>query len=680
MHLKRLELLGFKSFANKTVLELDQGVTAIVGPNGSGKSNVVDAVRWALGEQSLRAVRSKKSDEVIFAGNSKRAPVGMAEVTLVLDNSDSSLPLAFSEVSVTRRQYRSGEGEYLINRSRARLKDVVELLTHANLGPDAYAVVSQGAVDEVLLQRPEERRALLETAADIARHQLKLKESLDRLSETNGNLQRVEDIQSEITPQLSRLRIQASRARRYEEVAERLRHSLQWRYLLQVRQAVQRTEVALAGERERAQAVGESSRSLELLRHRVSAAREQLREQERSLEASRERLANLRLAKARGDRELALAREREASHRRELREAEEELASAQKEHRDLETEMARLRTSRTAMAARETEARSAMEPVEAERRRAQAEMRIVQAQLDRSASDRQGGATRRSELQERCNALQRQLKRAEEGRGESEEAARAASARLAQLEQEIGALAAEMETLRTAVKEFEARRQEVQRSLAELAARTEAARRRERASWERDSHLRNRLSLLQSLRNENRGMPTGTRKLLEAGLPGIRGVLASIIQVPQQYVTAVAAALGSAQTHLVSDGFQEALYALGTLQNGSGRATVSPLRLEEHCQREEPIRAFRSGLNGTMDGLGFHGFASDLVSPEPGAEELCARYLGLTMVVETLADAVELFQRLNRHTGGTMPFQVVTVDGRLLRARGDMSSAPAPDK
>ena len=133
MHLKRLELLAFKSFASKTIVELDRGMTALVGPNGSGKSNVVDAVRWALGEQSLRAVRSRKSEEVIFSGNARRSSVGMAEVTLVLDNSDGDLPVPFAEVSITRRQYRSGEGEYPINRARARLRDVIELLSHASL-------------------------------------------------------------------------------------------------------------------------------------------------------------------------------------------------------------------------------------------------------------------------------------------------------------------------------------------------------------------------------------------------------------------------------------------------------------------------------------------------------------------------------------------------------------------
>ena len=174
MHLRRLDLVGFKSFASRTSTELQPGIVVVVGPNGSGKSNIADGVLWVLGEQSAKAVRARKPEEVIFAGSASRQPLGMAEVSLVLDNGDRSLPIEFEEVRVTRRLFRSGDSEYLLNGSKVRLKDITQLLLHAGLSPDSYSVVGQGSIDELILQRPDERRVAFENVADIRRHQLRL--------------------------------------------------------------------------------------------------------------------------------------------------------------------------------------------------------------------------------------------------------------------------------------------------------------------------------------------------------------------------------------------------------------------------------------------------------------------------------------------------------------------------
>ncbi len=178
MFLKRLDVQGFKTFASRTEFVFDAGITAIVGPNGSGKSNIADAVRWVLGEQSARPLRIKRSDDVIFAGSGARARVGMAEVSITLDNSSKWLPIDFNDVTITRRAYRSGESEYLINKSRVRLRDVVDLLLAGNIGQNNYTVIGQGAIDAALSLRPEERRVLFEEAADIKRYQIKRNEAL----------------------------------------------------------------------------------------------------------------------------------------------------------------------------------------------------------------------------------------------------------------------------------------------------------------------------------------------------------------------------------------------------------------------------------------------------------------------------------------------------------------------
>ena len=218
MFLRRLDLVGFKSFAPKSSTEFPQtqGIAVIVGPNGSGKSNIADAVLWVLGEQSVKAVRARKPEEVIFAGSASRQPLGMAEVSLILDNADGSLPIEFGEVRVTRRLYRSGDSEYLLNGSRVRLRDITQLLLHAGLSPDSYTVIGQGSIDELILQRPEERRVAFESAADIRRHQLKLNDTRSKLAGTEANLVRVQDVLAELAPHVRRLKGQADRAARVE--------------------------------------------------------------------------------------------------------------------------------------------------------------------------------------------------------------------------------------------------------------------------------------------------------------------------------------------------------------------------------------------------------------------------------------------------------------------------------
>src|SRR5919202_6067475 len=200
MYLKQLELVGFKSFPQRTRLVFEPGITAIVGPNGSGKSNVADAVRWALGEQSVRALRGRRGEDVIFAGGGQRHPLGMAEVTLLLDNADERIPLPVAEVAIARRLYRSGEGEYLANGSRVRLRDVTEWLLGAGLGPDSYCVVGQGTIEQLVLQRPEDRRVLLEDAADVRRHALRLAETEQKLAATAANLERARDLAAALAP------------------------------------------------------------------------------------------------------------------------------------------------------------------------------------------------------------------------------------------------------------------------------------------------------------------------------------------------------------------------------------------------------------------------------------------------------------------------------------------------
>ena len=223
MYFKKLSLQGFKSFADPVTIEFDKGITCVVGPNGSGKSNISDALRWVLGEQSPKMLRGGKMDEVIFAGTDKRQPKGMAEVSLVIDNTDHSLPVDFDEVSITRRMYRSGESEYLINGSQCRLRDIRELIMDTGIGVDGYSIIGQGKISEIISGRPESRREIFEEAAGIVKYRTKKAEAEKKLTATSANLERVSDIINELGQRIEPLRDASDRATSYIELNERYR-------------------------------------------------------------------------------------------------------------------------------------------------------------------------------------------------------------------------------------------------------------------------------------------------------------------------------------------------------------------------------------------------------------------------------------------------------------------------
>ena len=224
MYLKKLELQGFKSFADKTTLEFKPGITAVIGPNGSGKSNVSDAVRWVLGEQSVKALRGSKLEDVIFAGTQARKSVSFAEVDITIDNSDGRLPVDYSEVTVTRRVYRSGESEFYINKNQCRLKDIIELFMDTGIGRDGYSIIGQGRIDEILSSKSEERRHIFEEAAGIVKYRTRKEEAERKLENTQQNLVRINDIVKEIESQIGPLGEQSEKAKKFLELRDNLRY------------------------------------------------------------------------------------------------------------------------------------------------------------------------------------------------------------------------------------------------------------------------------------------------------------------------------------------------------------------------------------------------------------------------------------------------------------------------
>ncbi|WP_047757803.1 chromosome segregation SMC family protein, partial [Geobacillus sp. ZGt-1] len=318
MFLKRLDVIGFKSFADRVSIEFVPGVTAVVGPNGSGKSNITDAIRWVLGEQSAKSLRGAKMEDVIFAGSESRKPLNVAEVTITLDNEDGFLPLEYQEVSVTRRVYRSGESEFFINRQPCRLKDIVDLFLDSGLGKEAFSIIGQGRVEEILSSKPEERRTIFEEAAGVLKYKLRKKKAEAKLAETQDNLHRVNDILHELEQQLEPLRMQASLAKEFLEKREELErfevvlmvHDIeqlrgQWNELKEALDGHQRDEVALAAALQKMEA------QIEQLRDQMTAIDESIDGLQQVL-----LLASEELEKLEGRKEVLKERKKHAARRK----------------------------------------------------------------------------------------------------------------------------------------------------------------------------------------------------------------------------------------------------------------------------------------------------------------------------------------------------------------------------
>lgn len=669
MYLKRLELVGFKSFAARTTLELVPGICVVVGPNGSGKSNLADAIRWALGEQSARAVRCRRSEDVVFAGGSGRAPAGMAEVTLILDNGDGRLPLPLTEVAITRRLYRTGESEYELNRARARLKDVVDWAARAGLGAGSYTVVGQGTVEELVLQRTEERRALLEDAADIRRHQARLAECETKLAATAENLARCEDLIAELAPQVERLARLAERARRHASLSAELQAlGLAWyrhtalaaqRHLAAAeaahRQAVSAAaELAAAREAavrrrahcERARAEAETrARAAESAVHQARAARDEAARCVVSLRercaAAQQRMEELAAATA--------AREREASRARAERDA-------------AEHEVAQVEGSIPALRARVEELRALRE---AERRAAREARAAVEAAARRADQARAALAA----------AQQEQTRYSERARAAAEQAARARAER--------EALAAR----RTGLEETLARRRAEVGLAAEAlaAARQESAAARRRLETleaerqrlaERELALRRELERVAvrraALAEAVRAAPgDGAAAELEREVAGLRGKVGAFLRVPPEYTRAIAAALDDAAGYVVAADGGSAAAALRLIdERGWGRTVLTLLSGERRDGHLRFAATFGERVRQRIGDAMWWRLACEAVECDPEMREIATRYLGATLLVRDLASATTAYRQL-LEAGDPLPFQVVTLAGQVLRSSGE---------
>jgi chromosome segregation protein len=581
MYLKSLDLLGFKSFVNKTHLEFHEGITSVVGPNGCGKSNILDAIRWCLGEQSAKALRGGEMADVIFSGTDSRTAVGMAEVSLTFGGCAEHLGTDYEEVCVTRRIFRDGKGEYLLNKTPCRLRDIHDLFMDTGIGRSSYSIMEQGKIDLILSSRPEDRRAVFEEAAGITKFKAQKKEALRKLEYAEANLVRVNDIMREVKRQIGSLQRQAGKARRYQALSNDLKvlelnfvrrqhdqitelqrdlheklGSLESRWN-ETASALEEGEAAIAGHRSR---LTELEQQVETSRQNMQSLRDRMVQAQSRASHNGEICEQLRQTIARCDQEIAAARERQRVQREEMGRTDEQVVKVAAELTErsaaLDALQARLRES----AGRRESSKQSMEALRAEISKAENESLRLQGELA-------GLEARREATQARIESLENEARQIFE----------AQSAGRKRLEETSGQVGSATEALHAAESALDRAEAEVERGELER-QRVE----QEMASAQRNlAQIQSRLEVLEQLNLEGEGATPGAQAVLR-GLdrpdhfkPAVRGMLGSLLQVEAGFLPAIEAALGSRGDTIVITDKTSAREILESLyEHKLGRASV----------------------------------------------------------------------------------------------------------
>lgn len=671
MFIKKLELFGFKTFAEKTEIQFSPGMTVVVGPNGCGKSNINDALMWVLGESNIRNIRGQRATDVIFNGSEKRKALGMAEVSLTLDNSCGTLPLSFSEVTVTRRAYRSGEAEYFINKSRCRLKDIYELFLDTGIGRDAYSFITQGEIDAILSAKPEDRRVLLEEAAGIKKYRYRRQEALRKLDKTQANLHRVCDIMSELEGQLEPLREQSEQAIKYNDLQSRLREieiGLLIRDLHKFTdglEEVREIKKSASGKMEEYDCL---LADLELEKERQS---EKLKGLEEEVENARRLQSNLAANVQRLESKAAVLGERLKSVQSDRNRTDDEITSLEHKIEETRTRIKRLEHEEAASVEAETKARAQVES----RTATLAELDRIFEEASRGINDQKASylelakelATKRNALQnsrERVAQIEAALKKydleiadLEKQKTEAEKLGKEASNKASELEARIGEIAAEIALVGDERKRAEAESADLNKRHTEIT--------REVASKS------SRLNTLREMAEAHEGFYEGVRSVMAANRAGkLRGgfaVVADVITVPKGYETAIETALGGSVQDIIADTVDESKQAIAFLkQHQAGRATFLPL---------DGMRNNGNEVRGRMDRRsGALGIASDLIKYNRKYDPAVQSLLGRTVIAETIDDAVALSKELSGWN------RIVSLEGDLIVPSGAITGGARKSK
>ncbi|MBR3302316.1 MAG: chromosome segregation protein SMC [Firmicutes bacterium] len=657
MQFKRIELNGFKSFADPVTIEFTDGITCIVGPNGSGKSNISDAILWVLGEQSPKSLRSDKLEEVIFSGTQSRKAKGMAEVTLVIDNTDHSLPIDFTEVGITRRAYRSGENEYMINRRPCRLKDIRELIMDTGIGVEGYSMVGQGKIADIVSNKMERRREIFEEAAGIVKYRTKKEKTEKSLEQAVINLSRVTDIINEIESRIGGLEEDSRKATEYLEIKDKYK-DIEINIILknieaadaktfaveeelaelaaqaeQLESGRAQTESALKEQREKAAALDER---LGALRDGLLAATERIHDISGREEINKERLASLGRDEERLSAEIAALNDKAEKEKASSAQTEQQLAEAEKEAKDL---AAQLEEKRRASA----EAQKQLEEKESELASGKNDLFDISGRIQSARTSAENMSSLKETLEKRASRL-------EEESGLKDKNDKELAERTAAAEKELA-------EIKTAGEKNDKRLKDA------LLSQNKAEERRDRAAEDAQSirvamgKAAARLNLLDELEKAYEGYGGAVKFLMAQRPAGIIGTLGELLRVPKGYETAIETVLGAKLQNIVCKDDASAKSSVELLKkNKAGRLTFLPLA---DLKVQPPLSV--KDLEGRK---GFLGLASDIVSIKEGCECIVDYVLGNVAVVDDLDDALKI------SAANKGPHKFVTLEGEVINAAG----------
>jgi chromosome segregation protein len=668
LYLKRLDVQGFKSFANKTTLQFGTGVTCVVGPNGTGKTNVADALRWVLGEHASRTLRARKTEDVIFAGSDKRAPMGVAEVSITLDNSGHWLPIEFDEVIVTRRAYRSGENEYLINNSKVRLRDVIDLFLRAQVGQNSYAFMGQGMVEQVLSLRPEDRRGLIEEAADVRLYRNKLEDAQSKLKATRENMDRVRLLVSEIAPRITQLERQAGRAVKYQELARELASTLHVWYSHQWQEVNDALLASITTHDQRAEEFETTKAHAKACEDGLVQLRAAIDERRHEIGIRDERLRKLQDYVRDLERRAALDTERVRMLGERVEELTTELASLRADEAAQDAATATVDTS-------ELEVR--LDVARRELAEQRARLAVVEKELmalQRSAlADEQAAARALAsveDLSRRIPEAADTIARLRRERDASTEERRKIITELAAWAREYARVSKESALIGPQLERAISDRDRETASVVESRALQTALEQELRALRSQIDAVQVRLELMESIDVRPQAPDAGVRTILEAGgvikresvpqdveLAGVVGLVGQLLRVQPGLEKAIEAALAENLFAVVIERESQMRQAIDLLLAGDGgRAMMYAL---DNFHEARPLNLIKE--------RGVVGVASALVKCDSKHRKLIDTLLGRTVVVED----IEIARRVVRRG---LAGAVATVDGVLVRPIGSMAA------
>ncbi len=650
MILKSITMQGFKSFADKTTIELDGNVCAIVGPNGSGKSNISDAILWVLGEQSAKTLRGSKMEDVIFTGTPKRKPSGFAEVTLTLDNSERLLPVEYAEVAFTRRVYRSGEGEYFINKTPCRLKDIHEMLMDTGMGRDGYSIIGQGKIDQILYANPDDRRSMFEEASGISKYKYRKAEATRKLERTNDNLIRIMDIVAELETQIGPLKEQSEKAQKFLVLSEELKELEVTAFVNSIEKNKAAYDKAKVNFDDIEKSFNEAKAESDANEKAIEAYYEEKKLFDSSLEEIKNRASEILMEVTRRESEIVLKKSsieninenikrlndeitalREQNEAGSVEKAEEEVYKAKARKDSLMRELNELPIIPLREEVDKLTAETAKKASEIDILSVQIEGRIGRLESFDVIADEQSKrlnslAAEESELSEEVETHKKELLLLEKTKAEKEEKSREYDAEKKNMNDEFVKINTANEELKS---EYNKESSELQERLS-------------------------RLRFLEELERDMDGYSGAVKSIVEnKNLKGIRGVLSELIHVEAKYIPAIEASLGGSMQNIVTVTDKDSREAIDYLKSkGKGRATFLPLNIIKERSLEK------------MSHPGFLGAVSDFVSCDADIRPAVLNLLGNVALCDTFDNAIGLYKKQNGKV------KIVTLSGEYINSGG----------